>query len=83
MLKDEIVMRSDICRDALNGLIARYTRFGRNHGIDLNDKKTRISKIYCRIVDENRKTRFYKTENEITECKKLIAVAKAELDDHE
>lgn len=79
MLKSEIVMESDICRDVLNGLIAGYSRYGRNNGIDLKDKKTQFSKMYCQIVDENKKTRFYKTETEIEKCNELIAAAKAEL----
>lgn len=79
MLRNEIVMEADICRDILNGLIAGYSRYGRTNGIDLKDKKTNFSKMYCQIVTENRKTRFYKTEAEIINCNKLIAVAKAEL----
>lgn len=79
MLKKEIAMEADICRDILNGLIAGYARYGRANGINLKDKKTNVSKIYCQIVDENRKTRFYKTEADIIKCNKLIAIAEAEL----
>lgn len=79
MLKSEIVMESDICRDVLNGLIAGYSRYGRDYGINLKDKKTKLSKMYCQIVEENKKTRFYKTEIEIKKCNELIAAAKTEL----
>lgn len=79
MSRREIVMESDVCRDILNGLIAGYARYGRSKGINLKDKKTEISKMYCRIVDENRKTRFYQTDIEIKKCNELIDKARAEL----
>lgn len=49
MLNKDVIIESDICRDVLNGLIANYARYGRAEGIDLRDKKTDISRMYCKI----------------------------------
>lgn len=79
MLNKDVIIESDICRDVLNGLIANYARYGRAEGIDLRDKKTDISRMYCKIVTENKKTRFYKSEEEVKKCNELIETAKAAL----
>lgn len=80
MLNSEVIIEADICRDVLNGLIANYARYGREKGIDLRDKKSDISKLYCMIVSESKKTRFYKTEEEVKKCNELIETAKAALE---
>ncbi|MCM1183723.1 MAG: histidinol-phosphatase [Roseburia sp.] len=80
MVNKDIVTESDVCKDILNDLVAGYVRYGRARGIDLRDGKTDFSRLYCQIVTENKKARFYRTRQDIIKCNKLIADAKAGLE---
>jgi len=78
MLSENIIAKSETYTWILNGLIASYGRYA--NGIDLKNKKSDFTKLYYDIIAEQKKSRFYRTEEELIKCKEFIDMAKDTLE---
>lgn len=64
----------------LNGLLASYGRYADEAGIDLDDRESEFCIEYYKIMKEERKVRFYSTEEELEQCREIIHMAREKLE---
>lgn len=80
MLNENFIAKSETYTWMLNSLIASYGRYANANGIDLKNEESDFTKLYYDIIAEQKKSRFYKTEEELTKCKEFIDMAKDNLE---
>ena len=79
-MNNNIIAKVEIYTWMLNGLLASYGRYADEAGVDLNDRESEFCIEYYKIMEEERKVRFYSTEEELEQCREFIHMAKGKLE---